>query len=138
MKAMNSFKLSLMMSLLLTFVSCSMQNDDFDSKDISSKDITIKDEKIQSPKWLVQKVDSIADRYNRSPDTGERIYSSIVSLVEHKGDEYIHIADILSNHSFKGNLYFTISGVPIDSESSLYVELSQEKNCKVLWAPWGN
>jgi hypothetical protein len=115
-----------------------MQNDSFNGNDLSSKDITIKNGKIQSPKWLVQKVDSIADSYNRSPDTGERIYSSMVSLVEHKGAEYIHVFDVLSNHLIYGNLYFTISGVPIEPESNLYAELSQEKNRKGLWAPWGN
>ncbi len=130
---MKSSKLFLIMSLLFIVVSCSMQN-----YDLSSKDITIKNGKIQSPEWLVQKVDSIANRYNRNPNTGEKIYSSIVSLVEHKGEKYIHIHDTLSSSYFNGNLYFTISGVPIESESSLYVELSQEKNWKVLWTPWGN
>jgi len=134
---MKSSKLFLIMSLLCMVASCNMQNDEFNSNDLSSKDITIRNGKIQSPTWLVQKVDSIADRYNRNPDTGERIYSSIVSLVEYKGKEYIHIADVLSSHSFNGNLYFTISGVSIDQESGLYAELSQERNRKVLWTPWG-
>jgi hypothetical protein len=115
-----------------------MQNDDFSSNDVSTKDITIENGKLQSPEWLVQKVDSIADRYNRNPDTGERIYSSIVSLVEHKGSEYIHIVDVLSSHSINGNLYFTISGVPVEPESILYAELSQVKNRTALWASWGN
>ena len=132
---MKSSKLFLIVSLLCMVVSCNMQNDD---NNFSSKDITIKNGKIQSPKWLVQKIDSIADRYNRNPDTGERIYSSIVSLVEHKGKEYIHICDVLSSHSIYGNLYFTISGVPIEPESNLYAELSQEKDRTGLWAPWGN
>ena len=132
---MKSSKLFLIMSLFCMVVSCNMQNDD---NDFSSKDITIKNGKIQSPKWLVQEIDRIADRYNRNPDTGERIYSSIVSLVEHKGKEYIHISDVLSSSTFNGNLYFTISGVPIEQGSNLYTELSQEKNRKVLWAPWGN
>jgi len=130
---MKSSKLFLTMSLLCMVVSCSMQNDDF-----SSKDITIMNGKIQSPKWLVQKIDSIAEHYNRNPNTGEKIYSSIVSLVEHKGEKYIHIHDTLSSSYFNGNLYFTISGIPVESESSLYTELSQEKNRKVLWTPWGN
>ena len=135
---MKSLKLFLIMSLLCMAVSCNMQNDDFKSNDFRSKEITIENGKIQSPKWLVQKVDSIADCYNRNPDTGERIYSSIVSLVEHKGEEYIHIMDGLSSSIFKGNLYFTIFGVPIEPESNFYSELSQEKNRKVLWTPWGN
>ena len=134
---MKRSKLFLLMSLLCMIVSCNMQNDDFNSNDLSSKDITIKNGKIQSPKWLVQKIDSIADRYNRNPDTGERTYSSMVSLLEHKGGEYIHIMDVLSSSSYNGNLYFTISGLPIEPESNLYVELSQEKNRKVLWTPWG-
>ena len=132
---MKSSKLFLIMSLLCMFVSCNMQNDD---KEFSSKDITIKDGKIQSPKWLVQKVDSIADSYNRNPDTGERIYSSIVSLVKHNGKEYIHIMDVLSSSLINGNLYFTISGVSIEPESNLYTQLSQEENRKVLWTPWGD
>ena len=131
---MKSSKLFLIMGLLCMIVSCSKQNDNFSS----SKDISIKDGKIQSPKWLVQEVNRIADRYNRNPDTGERIYSSIVSLVKHKGKEYIHIADVLSSSTFNNNLYFTISGVPIEQGSNLYTELSQEKNRKVLWTPWGN
>jgi hypothetical protein len=109
-----------------------MQDDDF-----SSKDFAVKNGKIQKPEWLVQKVDSIADRYNRNPDTGERIYSSIVSLIAYKGNEYIHIVDILSSHSLNGNMYFTISGLSIKQESGLYSELSKEQNRKVLWTPWG-
>ena len=132
---MKSSKLFLIMSLLCMVVSCNMQNDD---NDFSSKDISIKEGKIQNPKWLAQKVDNIADRYNRNPDTGERIYSSIVSLVEHKGKEYIHIMDVLSSSLINGNLYFTISGVSIEPESNLYTQLSQEKNRKVLWTPWGD
>jgi hypothetical protein len=135
---MKNSKLFFIMSLLCMVVSCNMQSDDFNSNDLSSKDITIVNGKIQSPNWLVQKVNDIADRYNRNPDTGERIYSSIVSLVKHKGKEYIHIDDVLSSHSIYGNLYFTISGIPIEPDSNLYAELSQEKNRKVLWYPWGN
>ena len=135
---MKSLKLFLITSLFCMVVSCNMQNDDFNSNEFSSKDIVIKNGKIQSPKWLVQRVDSIADRYNRNPDTGERIYSSMVSLVEHKGEEYIYIMDVLSSSIFNGNLYFTMSGIPIEPESNLYVELSQEKNRQVLWTPWGN
>ena len=122
-----------MMSLFCMVVSCNIQNDDNDF----SKDITIKHGKIQSPEWLVQIVDNIADRYNRNPDTGERIYSSIVSLVKPKGEEYIHITDVLSSSLSNGNLYFTISGVSIEPESDLYAQLSKEKNRKVLWTPWG-
>ena len=134
---MKRSKLFMLMSLLCMVVSCNMQNDDFNSNESSSKDVTIKNGKIQSPEWLVQKVDSIADRYNRNPDTGERIYSSMVSLVEHKGDEYIYIMDVLSSSIYNGNLYFTISGIPIEPGSNLYIELSQEINRKVLWTPWG-
>jgi hypothetical protein len=126
------------MSLFCLVVSCNNQNDDLNSNDFSSKDISIKNGKILSPEWLAQIVDGISDRYNRYPDTGERIYSSIVTLVEHKGEEYIHISDVLSSSIFNGNLYFTISGILIEPESKLYTELSQEKNRTVLWTPWGN
>ena len=135
---MKRSKLFLIMSLFCMVVSCNMQDDDFNSNDFSSKDITIKNGKIQSPEWLVQKVDSIADGYNRNPDTGERIYSSMVWLVEHKGEEYIHIMDVLSSSFANGSLYFTISGVPIEYESNLYVDLSRETNRRALWAPWDN
>ena len=135
---MKRAKIFLIMNLLCMVASCNMQNDDFNSNDFSSKDITIKNGKIQSPEWLRKEVDRIADGYNRSPDTGERIYSSIVSLVEHKGKEYIHIVDVLSSSLVNSNLFFTISGVPVEPESNLYAELSQERNCKVLWEPWGN
>jgi len=96
---MKSAKFFLIMSLFCLVVSCNMQNDDFNSHDFSSKDITIKNGIIQSPEWLRKEVDRVADRYNRNPDTGERTYSSIVSLIEHKGDEFIHIFDVLSNLS---------------------------------------
>ena len=135
MKRLNFF---LIMSLFCMVVSCNMQDDDFNSNDFSSKDITIKNGKIQSPKWLAQKVDSIADGYNRNPDTGERIYSTSVCLVEHKGEEYINIMDVLSSSWANGNLYFTISGVPIEYESNLYTDLSQETNRRLLWSPWDN
>ena len=130
---MKSSKWFLIVSLFCLIVSCNKQKNDF-----SIKEFSIKNGKIQSPEWLVQKVDSIAERYNRNPDTGERIYSSMVSLVEHKGAEYIHISDMLSSSHLNGNLYFTISGIPIESESNLYAALLQEKKRKVLWTPWGN
>jgi hypothetical protein len=129
---MKSTKIFLMLSLLCMVASCNMQNDDFSINDFSSKDITIKNGKIQSPEWLVQKVDSIADRYNRNPDTGERIYSSFVYLVEHKSKEYILIVDCLS--SSDGNHFFTITGVPIEQRSDLHTELLEE-NRNILWYP---
>jgi hypothetical protein len=121
------------MSLFVFVVACSVQNDD-----VGVGGIRVADGKIKSPQWLVSQIDSIADIYNRNPNTGERIYSTIVSLVEHKGNEYIHIADVLSSHSINGNLYFTISGVPIEQESNLYTDLPRENNRRVLWTPWGN
>jgi len=43
----------------------------------------------------------------------------------------------VSSSLVNGNLFFTISGVPVEPESNLYAELSQERNGKVLWEPWG-
>ena len=80
------------MSLVILVVACSKNNDEFSSK---KDDFRIVNGKIKSPKWLVNAVDGIADQYNRSPDTGKRIYSSIVSFVEHNNQVYINIHDTL-------------------------------------------
>ena len=124
-------RIVIIMSLFIFVAACSVQNDD-----VGVGDISVVDGKIKSPQWLVSEIDSIADTYNRSPDTGERIYSAMVYLIIHKNQKYVLIWDVLSSHSIKSKLCFTILGESVDPESSLYVDLMRETDCTLVWCPW--
>ena len=118
------------MSLVIFVVACSKNDEEYSS---TKDDFRIVNGKIVRPKWLVNVVDGIADQYNRSPDTGKRIYSSIVSFVEYNNQVYIHIIDLLSSHSILGNRYYTISGDPIDPMSDLYTDLCNAQDREMFW-----
>jgi len=81
-------------------------------------------------------IDDIADRYNRNPDTGARIYSTIVSSLEYNNQEYILITDFLGSNSCTAWRYFTLSGEPVDCRSSLYNELAKVENKKKFGVVW--
>ena len=123
-------KLVLMASLLVLVIACNK----YDNVTFNSSGIIVADGMIRSPEWLVKVVNGIADKYNRNPDTGKRIYSTIVVLIEHKNQKYLLVQDTLSSHSILGNRCFTISGEPIDSESSLYIALMGEENRTLVWS----
>ena len=118
------------MSLFMLTVACSKHNDELSS---TKEDFRIANGNIKSPKWLVNAVDGIADQYNRNPDTGKRIYSSIVCFVEHENQVFINIFDVLSSHSILGNRYYTISGDPVDPTTDLYNDLCQEQDREMFW-----
>ena len=120
--------------MLALFIACN-KNDDNTYED---NEIKVANGMIKSPEWLAKTIDDIADRYNRNPDTGARIYSTVVYSLEYNNNEYIYIADMLSSYGCTAWSYFTISGEPVNCGSSLYIELAEVENKKLIWSFLGN
>jgi hypothetical protein len=83
---------------------------------------------IQSPQWLVDEVNRIADLYSPTPHTGEKLYPWVY-VVTHRGQDYIYVMDGVNSCYVCGNLYFTLSGKPVEPQpdimSGLYGELEE-------------
>lgn len=79
-------------------------------------DITITTENgmIRSPKWLVDKVEEVADRYGLTP-SGGGIYPWVYS-VTCNGQVYILLFDVFNSCWTCGLLYFTLSGESIEPD----------------------
>ena len=120
-------KVALMVCMLALVLACN-KNDDL------GNEIKVEKGMIKSPKWLAKTIDDIANRYTRNPDTGAKIYSSIVYSFEYKNQEYILIFDMLSSNGCRGQSLFTISGEPVSCESSLYEDLLRVENKKLIWS----
>ena len=77
-----------MLPLITVLGAC---NDDLE---IANGEVTIKvnDDGITSPQWLVEVVDSVAHRYNPSPNTGEYPYPQVY-IKEYGSEDYILICD---------------------------------------------
>ncbi len=77
---MKTRKLLAMLPLIAVLGAC---NDDLEiannDLEIANGEVTIKvnDDGITSPQWLVEVVNSVAHRYNPSPDTGEYPYPQV-------------------------------------------------------------
>jgi hypothetical protein len=123
--------------LALTWTACQKEaNEETDPDKIRTifGDVTIVNGTIQSPKWLIQKVDSVANTYMLD-EFGRKIYPSVYG-VEHGGQNYIYVLDLLESCGACGNMYFTLSGDPIDPMSGLYGELDEAKvmdDYTLLW-----
>ncbi|MDR2894013.1 MAG: hypothetical protein LBU97_00955 [Alistipes sp.] len=114
--------------------------------------ISIVDGMVISPKWLVNEVNRIADTYDTSP-VGDKFYPMVYS-VKYSGQMYILIFDPLESCGVCGQLFFTLSGEPINpgtypAESELYNKLEEaRRNAVLLWSglyrpsastrAWGN
>jgi len=122
-------KVALNICMLALVIACNTNDD------LKNNEIKVENGMIKSPEWLAKTIDDIADRYNRNPDTGARIYSTIVYSLEYKGQEYIMIMDTLSSYSCTAwGSFYTISGEPVDCGSNLYDNLMKVENKKLIWS----
>ena len=117
--------------LFIVSTACQKDNDE----SIESNEVVIVDGVIKSPKWLINKVDSIAHSY--TPGEGGYLYPFIYS-VKYENQEYIYINDGLNACWICGNLFYTLSGEPIGGEPNdptvdLYNELFGESDRTLLW-----
>ena len=76
---------------------------------------------IQSPQWLADKVEEVADRYPLTP-SGRKHYPW-VHLIEYNGQYCVYVMDGLSSVYVDGELYFTLSGDQVAGLSDLWWEL---------------
>jgi hypothetical protein len=95
--------------------------DDTEQETIHSvSDIKIANGMIQSPQWLVDEVNRIADKYSPASATGEKLYPWVYS-VKYNGHTYILVADPASGTI--GHNYFSLSGESVEIGSDLYKKL---------------
>ena len=73
---------------------------------VGGEEIVVKDDKIQSPGWLVQVVDSVATGRVGAYDG----FIPWVYLVEIRGENYVIVWDHASSSLENGNLIYTLSG----------------------------
>lgn len=73
---------------------------------LGGEEIVVKDDKIQSPEWLVQVVDSVATGRVAAYDG----FIPWVYLVEIRGENYVIVWDHASSSLENGNLIYTLSG----------------------------
>lgn len=124
-----------MLPLIAVLGAC---NDDLE---IANGEVTIKvnDNGITSPQWLVEVVDSVAHRYNPSPNTGEYPYPEVY-IKEYESEDYILICDYLSSHTDHANLIFTAQGEPVLPEEGnndcLYNRIRSQNGSQKVWSPF--
>lgn len=132
---MKTRKLLAMLPLIAVLGAC---NDDLE---IANGEVTIKvnDDGITSPQWLVEVVDSVAHRYNPSPNTGEYPYPEVY-IKEYESEDYILICDYLSSHTDHANLIFTAQGEPVLPEEGnndcLYNRIRSQNGSQKVWSPF--
>ena len=132
---MKTRKLLATLPLIAVLGAC---NDDLE---IANGEVTIKvnDNGITSPQWLVEVVDSVAHRYNPSPNTGEYPYPQVY-IKEYGSEDYILICDYASSDLYKGNLIFTPQGEPVLPEEgnndSLYERIRTQGESQKVWSPF--
>lgn len=132
---MKTRKLLATLPLIAVLGAC---NDDLE---IANGEVTIKvnDDGITSPQWLVEVVDSVAHRYNPSPDTGEYPYPEVY-IKEYESEDYILICDYLSSHTDHANLIFTAQGEPVLPEEGnndcLYNRIRSQNGSQKVWSPF--
>lgn len=132
---MKTRKLLATLPLIAVLGAC---NDDLE---IANGEVTIKvnDDGITSPQWLVEVVDSVAHRYNPSPNTGEYPYPEVY-IKEYESEDYILICDYLSSHTDHANLIFTAQGEPVLPEEGnndcLYNRIRSQNGSQKVWSPF--
>jgi hypothetical protein len=133
MKTISKFVIFFLVTIALT----ACQDDTGQETIHSVSDIKIANGMIQSPEWLVNEVNSVADQYQQVPG-GEKPYPWVY-LVKYDGQEYILLSDFLNSCWTCGHLYFTLSGDTVYPESDprlgLYgaLEEAREENAVLLW-----
>ncbi|MDR2911426.1 MAG: hypothetical protein LBV47_08735 [Bacteroidales bacterium] len=124
--------------LAVVFAACQKDIIENEGITINSEEIVVVDNTIKSPQWLINVLDDIAHKYQPSPETGEYPYPWVYS-VKHKNQGYVLVSDMLESCWTCGQLFFTLSGKPIEYSSTddlfsgLYYELSMEENRTLLW-----
>lgn len=85
------------------------------------EEIVVKDDKIQSPGWLVQVVDSVATGRVGAYDG----FIPWVYLVENDGQTYLLVYDHASSSLENGSLIYTLSGERVlpDNSEDLYWQI---------------
>ncbi len=110
-------KLSMLMGAI-ALASCQNGNDKDPPKerDRAVDIVKIADGMIQSPGWLADEVERLADQHPLEPHTGEKLYPWVY-YVEHDGEDYILVKDIQDCYAC-GTHYFTLSGEPVDANNA--------------------
>ncbi len=96
-------------------------------------DIKFADDRIQSPQWLVQAIDSVANLYWPRGALKPFVYS-----LQYKEQDYIFLRDGAASTRSRGYIFFTCFGEKVVPESDLWNELVDEykKNYNVLLLIW--
>ena len=76
----------------------------------NSAEIVIKDGIIQSPTWLVNAVDSVAQSHQKGEDY---LYPSVYNIQEGT-NHYILVWDLVNSNLHEGQLFYTTSGERMD------------------------
>ena len=84
-------------------------------------DFKVADGMIQSPQWLVDQVEKVADRYDLTY-SGKKYYPWVY-LYKYNGQGYVYVMDGLSTPDVDGDLFFTLSGEPVVGLSDFRGEL---------------
>ena len=85
--------------------------------------IKFADDRIQSPQWLVQAIDSVANCY--SP---KGVLTPPVYALPYKEQDYVYLRNMVGTNWRESVIYFTCSGEKIEPESDLWNELRNEWN----------
>lgn len=134
MKATSKFTIIILFAIAVA----ACQNDSNDDRKIDSNEFVVANGMIQSPQWLAHVVDTVARRYNPSPETGNYPYPWVYS-VKYNNQDYFYVLDGLNSCSTCGTLFFTLSGEPIEGfpgkpGENLYRELSAAiEDRTLLW-----
>lgn len=129
----------LLLSLAIVLSACSndLNNEGIkDNNQIETEGIIVSNNQIQSPKWLIHVIDSIAS--TKVPGAnGTKLYPWIYTI-EHNSQTYVHVMDYTNSCHSCGNLVYTLSGEPIvptiEQNNALYDLLSDlESDRTLVW-----
>ena len=120
--------LNTILFLIFSCIACSKHNE----KEINCNGITIIEDRISSPQWLVEKIDSI----NNLSALGNRepwVYS-----IKHNNQEYLLLFDSFHSILVNAHIFCTCFGhiVNWESENALWLDLFRlfnEGNRTLLW-----
>ena len=120
----------LLLSLAIVSSACSNDLDNEgieDNNPIEKEGIIVSNNQIQSPKWLIHVVDSMASA--RVPGANRTKLYPWVYTIEHNSQTYVHVMDYTNSCHTCGNLVYTLSGDPIvpttGQSNSLYDLLTE-------------
>jgi len=88
-------------------------------------DIALEKDRIQSPQWLVQAIDSVANLY-----TPRGVHKPLVYCLPYQKQEYIFLNSLVAPTILKGQIFFTCFGEKIEPDSDLWWELENERSKK--------